>query len=84
MAELTNEQDNRERQRASERLASSETLSRYADILLTGEPQDEEYWQWLATAPESELVKFAEDCRDSRRDRILVEEIAPDREEDWQ
>jgi hypothetical protein len=84
MAELLNEQDNRERQRASDRLRESPILREYADILLTGEPQDEEYWQWLATAPDAEVIQWAEDARDHRRDRILTDEVAPDREEDWQ
>jgi hypothetical protein len=84
MAELLNEQDNRERMRAAERLETSTALRDYADILLSGEPQDEQYWQWLATASEAELIVWAEDARDDRRNRVLIEEIAPEWEEDWQ
>ena len=84
MTQLTNEQDNRERLRAEERVQASPTLRPYADIILAAARGNEADWQWVATAPESQIIRWAEEIRDSQRDAIAREETPPETGRAWQ
>ena len=84
MSELTNAEDSRERLRAEERVQCSAALRPYADILLEAARGNEADWQWVATAPEAEILQWAEDLRDSERDAIAREEIPPETGHAWE
>jgi hypothetical protein len=84
MAQLTNEQDNRERQRAEGRVRTSDALRPYAEIILAAARGNEADWQWVATASEPEILRWAEELRDSERDDIAREETPPETGHAWQ
>ncbi len=87
MAELISAQGNRARAQAVNRVRSSAGLARYADTLITDDPVGEGFWQWVANAPERELIRWAEDQRVDRledSDVAAAVDVVSDREEDWQ
>ena len=84
MTQLTNYQDNQERQRAYTRVQASEALRPYASILFGDLLVDEQDWQWVATAPEDEIIRWAEERRASPVDPDEREESTSERDEDWQ
>jgi len=84
MTELTQPAESTASHRAYERVQASSALQPYADILLNEGPQGEPDWLWVATAPEAELIRWAEDGRDAQRTEMVLDEVAPSREEDWQ
>ena len=51
-------------QTAAQRVNSSETLTQYRDLLLnTDWPNWHEHLEWVATAPEAEIISWAEEIR---------------------
>jgi len=56
------------RQTAAERVSASEPLAQYRDLLLDYDWSNEaEHFQWVATAPEAEIVTWAEAIRRDER-----------------
>jgi hypothetical protein len=84
MSEPTTVQDDRERLRADLRVRASPALRPYADIILEAARGNEADEQWVATAPESEIVAWAEDLRDSERDVVAREETPPETGRAWE
>jgi hypothetical protein len=85
MTQLLTEEEIHARQSGTERIERSGLLKPYADIILGVWPERDIDWQWVATAPESEIIQWAEDVRDTRRGGILVEEpVMSPEEEDWE
>ena len=73
--------------RAEERALKSRTLEPYAGLIFSGELPGEPDWHWVATAPESEILRWAENQEDALRDEDVDESISEGRhqkEEDWQ
>ncbi|BDI34284.1 hypothetical protein CCAX7_63350 [Capsulimonas corticalis] len=83
MSELTNAQDNQVRLRAEDRVRSSPDLRSYAEIILNAARGDESDWEWIATASEGEILRWAEDLRDSERDEIARDEIPVETGQAW-
>jgi hypothetical protein len=53
---------------AEARVNSSETLSQYRDLLLDYDwSNQDEHLEWVATAPEAEIISWAETCRRDER-----------------
>lgn len=53
---------------AAERVNASETLNAYRDLLLNYDWSNEsEHQQWVATAPEAEIISWAEAIRRDER-----------------
>lgn len=51
-------------QTATSRVENSETLAQYKDLLISYDWENrDEHLNWVATAPEAELVAWAEDIR---------------------
>jgi hypothetical protein len=84
MAEPTTVQDNRERLRAEERIYASSVLRPYADIILDAARGNEADEQWIATASEAEILRWAEDLRDGERDIIAREETPTETGRAWE
>jgi hypothetical protein len=84
MTQLTDYEDNRERQRAYARCQASSALRPYTSILFGDLLEDEPDWQWVATAPESEIIRWAEERRDMEKEPDGHEEVTSERDEDWQ
>jgi hypothetical protein len=84
MSEPTTVQDARERQRAELRVRTSPALRPYADVILDAARGNEADEQWVATAPEAEIVAWAEDLRDGERDTVAREETPPDTGRAWE
>lgn len=84
MTQITNYQTNKEQQRAYARVQASVALKPYTAILFSDVLQDEPDWQWVATAPETEVLRWAEELRDSLRESVGHDDIASERDEDWQ
>jgi hypothetical protein len=77
------EQEMHARQTAMERIESSDLLKPYADIIMDDWPSDDTDWQWVATAPEMEIIQWADDIRDSKRGVIAIDDPISELEEDW-
>jgi hypothetical protein len=43
--------------------------------LFTDFPEEEAHWQWLATAPEAEILRWIEEKRDSEEETSGYEEV---------
>jgi hypothetical protein len=86
MTQLLTEEDIHARHSGAERIERSALLKPYADIILGVWPEQDIDWRWVATAPEGEIIQWAEDVSDSRRDGIVIEEpvLVNPMDEDWE
>lgn len=49
-----------ERERAERRVNKSQKLSQHSETIMYDWPEGDEHWKWVATAPESEIIEWAE------------------------
>jgi len=45
---------------AAGRVVNSAALAPHSDFILTDWPEGDEHWQWVITAPEAEIIDWAE------------------------
>jgi hypothetical protein len=86
MAQPTEVQFEHERDQAYRRVLASDALRPYADTLVSSLLRDEEGWEWLATAPETEVLKWAVEHQgiDADAEMDIVADLGPEKDEDWQ
>ena len=84
MAEPTAVQDDRERRHAEDRVRASPVLRPYADIILEAARGNETDELWVATAPEAEILAWAENLRDTERGVIAREETPTETGRAWE
>lgn len=62
-------------QKIQKRIDNNPELKPYADLLQYDWEDEDEHAEWVATAPVSEIVDWAESIRDAERQQEEVDEI---------